>query len=120
MRRDASINGGFTLVEIMIVVAIIGMLATIAIPNYVKAREEARKTTCISNLQQVEGAVQQWAVALNKDPGETVTYQDISGYLRNAVVCPAGGRSFDDSYSLKMVDERPTCVRNPEKHKLLP
>jgi prepilin-type N-terminal cleavage/methylation domain-containing protein len=109
---------GFTLVEIMIVVGIIGMLATIAIPNYVKARGEAQRTACINNLRQIDGAVQAWALALTKDSSDPVTYQDISGYMNNAVVCPAGGNTFADSYALSTVDARAVCQRHPDTHKL--
>lgn len=102
----------------MIVVAIIGMLATIAIPNYVKSRGQAYKVTCISNLQHIDGAVQTWATENKKDPEQTVTYADISGYLRNTVCCPSGGTSFADSYVLTTVDAKPTCLRKPDLHKL--
>ncbi|HZQ46036.1 MAG TPA: prepilin-type N-terminal cleavage/methylation domain-containing protein, partial [Verrucomicrobiae bacterium] len=54
-------NSGFTLVEIMIVVAIIGLLATIAIPNFMRASAKAKQTACINNLRQLEGAKQTWA-----------------------------------------------------------
>jgi prepilin-type N-terminal cleavage/methylation domain-containing protein len=118
MRNNTSQNGGFTLVEIMIVVAIIGMLATLAIPNFVKARQKAHEVACINNLRLIEGAIQQWALAEKKDEAQAVTYADISGYMRNAVVCPAGGTSFEDSYKLTTVDERPTCQRKPDTHKL--
>ena len=111
-------RNGFTLVEIMIVVAIIGMLATIAIPNYVKARAEAQKTTCISNLRQIDGAIQMWAVEQKKDADQTVTYSDITSYLKGAVCCPAGGTTFSDSYTLATVETKPTCARKPETHKL--
>ncbi len=118
MKTNTSRSAAFTLVEIMIVVAIIGMLATIAIPNYVKSRGDAQRATCINNLSQVDGAVQQWALEFKKDPGAPVTYPDISVYLRNAVVCPSGGQTFADSYTLTTVEARPTCQRRPDAHVL--
>lgn len=81
MKTKTCGQGGFTLVEVMIVVGIIGMLATIAIPNFVKSREHAYKATCISNLRQIDGAIQQWSLELKKDSGQAVDYGDISSYL---------------------------------------
>src|SRR5512135_3616557 len=98
MKVNSSRRSGFTLVEIMIVVAIIGMLATIAIPNFVKARGDAQTVTCINNLKVIDGAIQQWALAEKKDSSSPVTYDDIKSYMRNAVCCPSGGTSFADSY----------------------
>ena len=109
---------GFTLIEIMIVVGIIGMLAGIAVPNYIKAREQAHRTACISNLQHIDGAIQLWAVECKKDSDQSVTYTDISSYLKNSVACPAGGSSFADSYLVTTVEAKPTCQRKPESHKL--
>jgi prepilin-type N-terminal cleavage/methylation domain-containing protein len=113
MKDIKSCGGGFTLIEIMIVVAIIGLLATIAIPNIARARETAYKTSCISNLQQIEGAIDTWSLAMRKDEGQAVTYSDIRGYLKRSAVCPSGGTSFEDSYTITTVDVAPTCQRKP-------
>src|ERR1700691_4733209 len=62
MKMNKSKKQGFTLVEIMIVVAIIGLLAAIAIPNFVRARTTSQMNACINNLRQIDGAKQQWAL----------------------------------------------------------
>lgn len=118
MKRTASHTGGFTLVEIMIVVAIIGLLASIAIPNFVKARTTAQMNACISNLRVIDGAIQQWALDTKQGETAQVTATDVLPYLKNAVVCPSGGKTFADSYSLTTVAARPTCLKQPSTHKL--
>ena len=102
----------------MIVVAIIGLLATIAIPNFVKARTQARMNACITNLRNIDGAIQTWALDSKAADNAQVQYSDISGYLKGEVVCPSGGRSFSDSYHLGTVQEKPTCLKQPDTHKL--
>ena len=106
------------MVEMMIVVAMVGLLAAIAIPNYVKSRGSAQLTACISNLQQIDGAIQAWALDMKRTSGQPVTYEDISSYLKHSVVCPAGGTSFDDSYLVSTVNAPPVCQRQPATHKL--
>ena len=107
---------GFTLVEIMIVVALIGLLAVIAIPNWVHAREQSQKNSCINNLRQINGAVQQWALEYKQPPGATVTVPDIIPYLKNVVACPAAGVSgtLGSSYTLHGVTGNPTCNIVPD------
>ena len=118
MKNRTSRKSGFTLVEIMIVVAIIGLLAAIAIPNFIKARTTSQKNACINNLRQVDGAIQQWALENKKDAAAAVKFTDISSYLKNAVICPAGGTTFADSYSLVDVATKPTCLKDSANHVL--
>lgn len=113
-------KAGFTLVEIMIVVAIIGLLAAIAVPNFVKARTTAQMNACINNLRQIDGAIQQWALEQKKDATATVVESDVTPYLKNSVTCPSGGTVFADSYSLTTVNAVPLCQRVPATHKLPP
>ena len=120
MKNISPRRSGFTLVEIMIVVAIIGMLATIAVPSFMQARMKAQMNVCINNLRQIEGAMQRWSLDAHKDEGQTVNYSDISAYLQHSVVCPAGGTSFTDSYTITTVEARPVCQRKPATHLLPP
>jgi prepilin-type N-terminal cleavage/methylation domain-containing protein len=110
MKINTSTRRGFTLVEIMIVVAIIGLLASVAIPNYVKARGLSQRNACINNLRQLDGAVQQWVMENKKAATSTVTLDDATPYLKNSIICQSGGTTITDSYSVQDAQTPPACI----------
>ena len=108
MKINTSQKAGFTLVEIMIVVAIIGLLAAIAIPNFVKARANSQKNACIANMKQVDGAKATWALEYKKNNTDTPVSTELFGttaYVRSAPVCPGGS----GAYVLTAVDTPQAC-----------
>jgi prepilin-type N-terminal cleavage/methylation domain-containing protein len=116
MKTNSSRKSGFTLVEIMIVVAIIGLLAAIAIPNFVKARESSQKNACIKNLKQIDGAKATWALEnkkVNSDVPEDSELYGTDKYIRDTPPCPAGG-----TYTPGMVSDKPTCSLSANGHTL--
>jgi prepilin-type N-terminal cleavage/methylation domain-containing protein len=107
MQMKTSTRSAFTLVEIMIVVAIIGLLAAIAIPNLVTAQKKAKRQACISTLKAIEGAKAQWALENKKGDGDVPSDTDLFGadkYIEKVPQCPGGG-----TYSLNAVRDKPTC-----------
>ena len=107
MKRTGSSMTGFTLVEIMIVVAIIGLLVALAIPNFTKSRTRAQAQICMENLSKIEAAKQVWGVEKNKTDGAVPTTVDLVGpllYLKQMPVCAGGG-----TYTLNAIGITATC-----------
>jgi prepilin-type N-terminal cleavage/methylation domain-containing protein len=87
---------GFTLVEIMIVVMIIGLLAAIALPSFTRARNSAQANACINNQRQIDGAVDQYAIEFGLSDTDPVTAVNYEPYLKEAPACPVGDTAYGD------------------------
>ena len=96
---------GFTLVEIMIVVAIIALLASIAVPNFLRARKRSQATRIMEDLRQIDGATDMYAMENNKTSGMNPTFNDLKAYLKTgSVLYTTGDDIFGDSYGPFTVD----------------
>jgi prepilin-type N-terminal cleavage/methylation domain-containing protein len=106
---------GFTLVEIMIVVAIIGLLAAIGIPSFQKARSTSREKSCLNNLRMIDAAKEQWAMESNAVDDASPVAGNLDDYIRGgsaALICPAGGTTFADSYTINAMNVSATCQKD--------
>ncbi len=98
-------KSGFTLVEIMIVVAIIGLLAAIAIPNFVQARTTAQQNACVANLKQMDGTKTLYALDNNKTTGDACGMANlVTTYIQSTPTCPSGG-----TYTIGNIGVVPSC-----------
>jgi prepilin-type N-terminal cleavage/methylation domain-containing protein len=108
MKRLPSSRRGFTLVEIMIVVAIIALLASIAVPNFLRARKRSQATRILSDLRVLDSAIDEYAMENNKTTGTTPAFTDLKSYLKTgSVLYQTGADIFGDSYGPFTVDSIP-------------
>ena len=126
MKIQLKPNRGFTLVEIMIVVAIIGMLASIAIPSFVKARLLTQQNGCLNNIRLIEASKHQWALETKQPATALALESDLAPYVGrdpNAVTinyaCPSDPTGiFLNSYIINPVSGPASCKISPLTHKL--
>ena len=115
MQVTTSRKSGFTLVEIMITVTIIGLLAAIAIPNFVRSRNTTQKKGCINNLRQIDGAKHQWALENRKGDAATPVPDELKTYILRGLfpACPVSGM-----YTISAMTICPTCSKSADGHVL--
>ena len=106
-------RGGFTLVEIMIVVAIIALLAAIAVPGFLRARKRAQASRILNDLRLIDSAVDQYAIETNRSTGSAVAVTDWTNYLKkNSVLWSTGKDLFGNPYGIQSVDSLPKVPAN--------
>jgi prepilin-type N-terminal cleavage/methylation domain-containing protein len=101
-------RGGFTLVEIMIVVAIIALLAAIAVPGFLRARKRSQASRILNDLRMIDAAVDQYAIETNRSTGNPVAILDWTNYLKKGSLLYLGGKSIlGSTYGSQTVDTIP-------------
>src|SRR6266404_3564795 len=108
LKKLTTRRGGFTLVEIMIVVAIIALLAAIAVPGFLRARKRSQASKIINDLRLIDAAVDQYAIETAKTSGNVVDVPDWTNYLKKDTNLYATGRDlFGNDYGAQTVDSLP-------------
>ena len=114
---SATKNFGFTLVEIMIVVAVIGLLVTMAVPSFLKARNTSQQNACINNLRVIDGGKEQCAMVFRLTAGDSVAVASVNEYIKSNTtpVCPTSG-----IYTYGNIGSNPRCsISAPTSHQFV-
>lgn len=113
-------RSGFTLVEIMLVVSVIALLASLSIPSIMKSRRASRTGACINNLRSLDDAKEQAAMENNLSEGDTCDLTMMDPFIKqttSGVICPADStKSFSTSYTVGVVGVKPLCINDPASH----
>jgi prepilin-type N-terminal cleavage/methylation domain-containing protein len=108
LRKLTTKRAGFTLVEIMIVVAIIALLAAIAVPGFLRARKRSQASKILNDLRMINGAVDQYAIENNKQSTDQVTIEDWTKYIKKDIpIYATGADLFGNTYGPQVVDSLP-------------
>src|SRR5207249_4163403 len=109
LRKLNTKRGGFTLVEIMIVVAIIALLAAIAVPNFLRSRKRSQATQTLEDLRNIDAAVDQYAIEFNKSGGSSAGWADVQKYLKRdtRLYSSSGNDILGNPYTISSVDSAP-------------
>src|SRR3954451_2962940 len=106
-------RAGFTLVEIMIVVAIIALLAAIAVPGFLRARKRSQASKIINDLRMIDSAMDQYAIETTKKSGDAIDVSDWTNYVKKDTVLYATGQDlFGNDYGPQVVDQHPVVPNN--------
>ena len=113
LKKLSAKRAGFTLVEIMIVVAIIALLAAIAVPGFLRARKRSQASKILNDLRMIDGAVDQYAIETGRTTGATVNVSDWTNYVKkNAALYNTGADVFGNTYGNQIVDSLPAVPTN--------
>jgi prepilin-type N-terminal cleavage/methylation domain-containing protein len=109
LKKLTTKRGGFTLVEIMIVVAIIALLAAIAVPGFLRARKRSQASKIINDLRLIDSAMDQYAIETGKKSNDPIAVSDWTNYLKKDTVLYATGKDlFGNAYGDQTVDSHPS------------
>lgn len=113
LKKLTTKRAGFTLVEIMIVVAIIALLAAIAVPGFLRARKRSQASKVLNDLRLISSAIDQYAIETNKKGGETVDVPDWTKYIKkDTALYTTGADIFGQPYNSQVVDSLPKVAQS--------